>query len=104
MPKNIRLKETELDGLEEVSLTLNKVLIDKGIQPLNISTLVHAFIAKGIEEAKNDPERASDLYYRKLGEILILPLSSVFKHISLNLKEFFISLRTIQHNSGTYKF
>jgi len=64
MPSNIRLKEKELDGLEQASLKLNKVLIDKGIQPVNITKMVHTFIEKGIEDAVNDPERASSLYYR----------------------------------------
>lgn len=70
MSSTIRVKESQQDRLEEASLKLNKALIDKGIQPLSMSKMLHAFIEKGIDDAVNDPEQASSLYYRKLRELL----------------------------------
>lgn len=65
MPTNIRLKENELAGLEKASLILNKALIDKGIQPVSITKMVHAFIEKGIEDTINNADMISSLYDRK---------------------------------------
>lgn len=70
MVSNIRIKDKQVDGLEEASLKLNKVLIEKGIQPVSMAAMVHLFIEKGIEDAVNDPVQASSLYYRKLRELL----------------------------------
>lgn len=66
MPLSIRLKNKEMDGLEKASLKLNRVLIDKGIQPVSIADMVHLFIEKGVEDSISDPEQVSTLYYRKL--------------------------------------
>jgi hypothetical protein len=65
MPTNIRLKENELDGLEKASLVLNKALIDRGIQPITITKMVHAFSEKGIEDTLNNADMISSHYSQK---------------------------------------
>ena len=62
MTTNIRLKENELDGLKKASLVLNKALIDRGIQPITITKMVHAFREKGIEGTINNANIISSHY------------------------------------------
>jgi hypothetical protein len=65
MSVNFRLKEKELDELEPLSLEINKALIAKGNQPIQLSKVIHLAIEVGIEELRKDPSKGGDLYYRK---------------------------------------
>lgn len=65
MPLTIRLKDTEQARLEELSLEVNKDLISKGIQPVQISTLIHFMIEEGVESLRKEPGRFANKDYRK---------------------------------------
>lgn len=96
MPVMVRLKPEEEIRLDELSLEINKLLISKGIQPVQRSKIVHQLLEKALDEAEKDPETVGDLYYRKLGKVFI-DLFTGLQHIILNFKSF-LNLFTISGN------
>lgn len=73
MPINLRLKDQEQEAIENASLSINKLLIDKGIQPVNTSGIAHMIIDAGLRIAKENPDlilESSNKDYRKLGRML----------------------------------
>lgn len=66
----LRLNETESERMNDLSLELNKLMIDKGIQPLAMSKLLHLAIQVGMDKLEDEPEvvlAGSNKDYRKLG-------------------------------------
>lgn len=49
MVKSVRLNEREQEMLRKKAVELNKLLIQKGQQPIRDSELVHVLIEQGIE-------------------------------------------------------
>ena len=56
MAVNMRLKDSEQEEIEEASLAINKLFIEKGIQPVGTSGIAHMLLAAGIELAKKNPQ------------------------------------------------
>lgn len=65
MPVMVRLKPDEEARLDDLSLQINKLLIEDGIQPVQRSKIVHKLLERAMEEVEQDPTVLSNLYYRK---------------------------------------
>jgi len=50
MVKSVRINDEEQEKLRKKAVELNKVLIQKGQQPLRDSELVHILIAEGLDQ------------------------------------------------------
>lgn len=49
MAQSVRLNDKEQDKLRKKAVELNKALINRGLQPLRDSELVHILIEEGID-------------------------------------------------------
>ncbi len=49
MPMTIRLNEEEQDGIRKKAVEINRILIQKGKQPIRDSALVHIIIEQAID-------------------------------------------------------
>ncbi len=52
MPTNVRLTADEQESLRKKCIEINKLLVQRGGQPLRDSELVHAILAQAIEKTE----------------------------------------------------
>lgn len=49
MAQSVRLNDTEQEKLRKKAVELNKALINRGLQPIRDSELVHILISEGLD-------------------------------------------------------